>query len=119
MTELGRILAVDDNLVNLKVVSATLAQIGYEVYTAESGPEALALHAAHPLDGLVVDLDQRRAVAPRGVQGGHQAAGGGAGHVFDLDAVFFQHLDDTDVGKPARRAAVYSIRTMVGRTNPS
>jgi pilus assembly protein CpaE len=38
----NRILAVDDNVVNLKLVSATLTNAGYEVYTAESGQEALA-----------------------------------------------------------------------------
>ncbi|HPH94558.1 MAG TPA: response regulator [Anaerolineaceae bacterium] len=38
----SRILAVDDNLVNLKVIAATLAQAGFEVFTAESGPKALA-----------------------------------------------------------------------------
>ena len=36
-----RILAVDDNPVNLKVVSATLKQAGYEVSTASNGTEAL------------------------------------------------------------------------------
>lgn len=41
MTE--RILAVDDNKINLKVVSATLEQAGYEVHTVESGLQALAI----------------------------------------------------------------------------
>lgn len=36
-----RILAVDDNPVNLKVVSATLKQAGFEVATAGNGSEAL------------------------------------------------------------------------------
>lgn len=36
-----RILAVDDNPVNLKVVSATLKQAGFEVATASNGSEAL------------------------------------------------------------------------------
>ncbi len=37
-----RILAVDDNPINLKLVSMTLKQAGYEVYTASSGADALS-----------------------------------------------------------------------------
>jgi pilus assembly protein CpaE len=37
-----RILAVDDDPVNLKLVQATLKQAGYEVFTAQNGPEALS-----------------------------------------------------------------------------
>ena len=36
-----RILAVDDDAVNRKVVSVTLSKAGYEVLTAQNGPEAL------------------------------------------------------------------------------
>ncbi|MBI4790247.1 MAG: response regulator [Chloroflexi bacterium] len=36
-----RILAVDDSTVNLTLVSQTLTQAGYQVFTAKSGPEAL------------------------------------------------------------------------------
>ncbi len=38
-----KILAVDDNEVNLKVVNATLSHAGYEVITATSGAQALEL----------------------------------------------------------------------------
>ena len=38
-----KILAVDDNLINLKVVSATLEQAGFEVHTARNGREALEI----------------------------------------------------------------------------
>jgi pilus assembly protein CpaE len=37
----NRILSVDDNEINLKVVSTSLTNAGYEVHTAKSGPEAL------------------------------------------------------------------------------
>lgn len=52
-----RILAVDDNLVNLKVVAATLAQIGYEVHMAESGPEALSLVDSIRPDLIILDIN--------------------------------------------------------------
>lgn len=57
-----RILAVDDNPVNLKVVAATLTHAGYEVYTATSGPEALTRIAEiHPnlviMDVMMPEMD--------------------------------------------------------------
>lgn len=57
-----RILAVDDNPVNLKVVAATLTHAGYEVYTATSGPEALIrIVEIHPnlviMDVMMPEMD--------------------------------------------------------------
>ena len=51
-----RILAVDDNQVNLKVVSATLAHAGYEVVTANSGPQALAIVEQLKPDLVILDI---------------------------------------------------------------
>jgi pilus assembly protein CpaE len=51
-----RILAVDDNAINLKVVSITLQHAGYEVYTAQSGPEALELTEAIQPDVILLDI---------------------------------------------------------------
>jgi pilus assembly protein CpaE len=51
-----RILAVDDNAINLKVVSITLQHAGYEVYTAQNGPQALELiDSIHP-DVILLDI---------------------------------------------------------------
>ena len=51
-----RILAVDDNPVNLKVVASTLSHAGYEVLTASSGAEALArIPEVHP-DMIIMDV---------------------------------------------------------------
>ena len=57
-----RIVAVDDNPVNLKVVAATLSHAGYEVVTATSGAEALARIAeVHPnlviMDVMMPEMD--------------------------------------------------------------
>ncbi len=57
-----RILAVDDNAINLKVVSITLQHAGYEMYTADSGPKALAMAGSiHPevvlLDVAMPEMD--------------------------------------------------------------
>ena len=38
----AKILIVDDDAVNLTVVDRVLSSHGYEVYQAQSGPEALA-----------------------------------------------------------------------------
>jgi pilus assembly protein CpaE len=51
-----RILAVDDNQVNLKVVSATLSHAGYEVFTALSGLEALAQVEQVRPDLVILDI---------------------------------------------------------------
>lgn len=52
-----RILAVDDNLVNLKVVSATLEKGGYTVMTAESGPKALDMADHDQPDLVLLDIN--------------------------------------------------------------
>ena len=52
-----RILAVDDNLVNLKVVSATLDKGGYTVETAQSGPKALELVDHFRPDMILLDIN--------------------------------------------------------------
>ncbi len=51
-----KILAVDDNAVNLKVVSAALIHAGYEVITAQSGPEALAMIEKSLPDVVLLDI---------------------------------------------------------------
>lgn len=52
----NRILAVDDNHVNLKVVSATLQHAGYEVITAEDGPSALESANKNQPDLIILDV---------------------------------------------------------------
>ena len=51
-----KVLAVDDNLVNLKLVSATLTHAGYEVVTAKSGPEALDIVTRVGPDIIILDV---------------------------------------------------------------
>jgi pilus assembly protein CpaE len=51
-----RILAVDDNPVNLKVVTATLARMGYEVFTAENGLKALGQVEQVQPDLIILDI---------------------------------------------------------------
>ena len=38
----GRVLVVDDQPSNLRIISALLSRQGYSVYTADSGEDALA-----------------------------------------------------------------------------
>ena len=52
----GRILVVDDQPANLRVVSALLARHGYDVLTAASGEEALAVASAQRPDLLLLDM---------------------------------------------------------------
>ena len=51
-----RVLAVDDNVDSLDVLSVTLAGAGAEVRVAQSGATAIALWQAQPADVLVCDL---------------------------------------------------------------
>jgi len=50
-----RVLAVDDNLVNLKVISAMLKRQGHQVTTATNGKEALELVQQQAFDLILMD----------------------------------------------------------------
>lgn len=52
----GRILVVDDQAANLRVVSNLLQRQGYEVVTAGNGPDALARYAESPPDLVLLDM---------------------------------------------------------------
>jgi pilus assembly protein CpaE len=52
----ARILAVDDSDISLKLLAAALTQVGYQVFTAPSGPEALKqVDTVHP-DLIILDV---------------------------------------------------------------
>ena len=53
---LGRVLVVDDQAANLRVVSALLTRQGYQVTTASSGEEALARYAESVPDLILLDM---------------------------------------------------------------
>lgn len=50
------ILAVDDNKVNLRIVSAALQQVGYQVHTAENGLQALEMAERLKPDVILLDI---------------------------------------------------------------
>src|SRR5690606_13185218 len=52
----GSILVVDDQATNLRVVSALLSRHGYEVITADSGEEALAIATEQVPDLMLLDM---------------------------------------------------------------
>lgn len=52
----GRILVVDDQNVNLRVVGTLLARQGYEVVSASSGEEALQRYVESPPDLILLDM---------------------------------------------------------------
>ena len=56
MAEPVTVLAVDDQPQNLRLLEAVLGPRGYEVMTASSGAEALALIAEHDVDLLLLDV---------------------------------------------------------------
>ena len=56
MSTTGKILAVDDTPENLRLLEALLTPRGYQLVTASSGPEALALIATEKPDLLLVDI---------------------------------------------------------------
>ena len=51
-----KILAVDDNIVNIKVLSQYLLKQNYEVITAESGEEAIEMFKADAPDIILMDI---------------------------------------------------------------
>ena len=55
-TTSGRILVVDDQAANLRVVTMLLTRQGYEVIAAANGEEALALYADDPPDLILLDM---------------------------------------------------------------
>lgn len=55
-TSPGKILVVDDQPANLRVVSALLARHGYEVITASSGEDALDTASAQSPDLMLLDM---------------------------------------------------------------
>jgi two-component system, OmpR family, KDP operon response regulator KdpE len=52
----GRILVVDDEPQILRALKTNLSAAGYEVETAATGEEALAMAASNPPDALILDL---------------------------------------------------------------
>jgi len=52
----GRVLAVDDETMNLQLIDAILGADGFEVDRAMDGVEALESLAAHPYDCVVLDI---------------------------------------------------------------
>ena len=55
-TASGSILVVDDQATNLRVVSTLLSRHGYEVITADSGEEALAIASEQVPDLMLLDM---------------------------------------------------------------
>lgn len=52
----SKILVVDDNRINLKLVEKTLSSLGCEVVTAENGPEALKNFEVDSYDAVFMDI---------------------------------------------------------------
>ena len=52
----ARILVVDDEPQNLELIEAILAPVGYEIFLASNGDEALTLAAERRPDLLILDL---------------------------------------------------------------
>ena len=56
VTERNRVLIVDDNLNQLKLLKRQLNQVGYQVITATTGEEALKKIKAHPPEAIISDV---------------------------------------------------------------
>ena len=52
----GRVLVVDDQPSNLRIISALLSRQGYSVHTAESGQDALQCLERQPADLMLLDM---------------------------------------------------------------
>jgi two-component system sensor histidine kinase BarA len=51
-----KVLAVDDNLANLKLLQVMLSEIGVTVFTATSGQQAIDIAASKPIDLILMDI---------------------------------------------------------------
>lgn len=56
MENSGRVLVVDDQPLNVKLLAAQLQAAGYEVFKAYSGEEALAVVHESPPDIVLLDI---------------------------------------------------------------
>ena len=52
----GKVLVVDDEMLNRVVLSTNLQESGYIVETAEDGQQALEMLSAQPFDVVLLDL---------------------------------------------------------------
>ncbi|MBX7223582.1 MAG: response regulator [Blastocatellia bacterium] len=50
-----RVLVVEDNAVNLRIISAQVKKLGYKVEVAENGLKAVEAHFAEPCDAILMD----------------------------------------------------------------
>lgn len=51
------VLAVDDNLVNLKLIEKSLSKEGYRIFTADNGPDARAIAVKENPDLILLDIE--------------------------------------------------------------
>lgn len=51
------VLAVDDNLLNLKLIEKSLSKEGYEIFTASNGPDARKIAAQEKPDLILLDIE--------------------------------------------------------------
>lgn len=52
----GKVLAVDDDAANLRLTSLVLDELGFTVYTAVNGREAIQLARQHEFDFIIMDI---------------------------------------------------------------
>lgn len=90
-TSTGRILVVDDQAANLRVVTALLSRQGYEVVSASTGDEALRLYAESPPDLILLD------VMMPGMDGFEVMAALRAGSPLRVPVVFVTAAHDRDL----------------------
>jgi len=95
----GKILIVDDEMLNRMLLSASLQESGYTVETAENGQQALQMLRAQPFDAVLLDL-----VMPGldGYQVCEQIKADGQIH--DIPVIFISALED--IGDKVRAFAV-------------
>ena len=52
-----KVLSVDDNLVNLKLIEKSLSKEGYQTFNAENGPDAMAIAIKEKPDLILLDIE--------------------------------------------------------------
>jgi len=95
----GRILVVDDEMLNRILLSTSLQESGYTVETAENGQQALQMLRAQPFDAVLLDL-----IMPGmdGYQVCEQIKADGQTH--DIPVIFISALEE--IGDKVRAFAV-------------
>jgi len=105
-----RVLLVDDNIINLKLMREVTRRLGHEVYTAENGAKAVELFDARRVDVVLIDKNMPVMDGTEAIRRIRKLEGGSEAMIFGLTGesdpgVLKEMIDagaDDILGKPVK-----------------